>query len=471
MKLRATGLGLGLAWGLVAGLAADAGLSEVVAGPLGAPLAATPSPTPTPAAAAAALAGEALPLSAAAAAPQSPAALAVGVPPAWRLRLPGKSPLILPQLKDGPDGLWPVLQAAHFSGLGVGWSRSTHLLELSRTAALVGRLNLGDPWLFIAGAPGKRVALAGPLRLAQGAPSLDLASLKAVLAALCDPAPAWEAPTPEEALAAAALVRPVTGTADLVLVPTLEPQLAPTAAPTAPSNPGSHVAARPVEKGRVIRTIVVDAGHGGHDPGAHGAHGLREKDVCLDIARRLRAELQRRDPQLMVVMTRDKDEFISLRERTDIANNPNLNADLFVSIHNNASPNRSSRGSQVFFFDSQTSDRAAADLVSRENDETNQLDVLMTDLGKTLVRDQSIGMAKGVMDALGHALRLKHRDLSYAPFYVLARTKMPAVLVEVAFITNPSEEKLLGDPAFREKAAENIAAGLLEYRASQKGGE
>jgi N-acetylmuramoyl-L-alanine amidase len=94
--------------------------------------------------------------------------------------------------------------------------------------------------------------------------------------------------------------------------------------------------------------------------------------------------------------------------------------------------------------------------------------VLMTDLGKTLVRDQSIGMAKGVMDELGRALRLKHRELSYAPFYVLARTKMPAVLVEVAFITNPTEERLLGDPSFREKAAENIAAGLLDYRAASQ---
>ena len=105
--------------------------------------------------------------------------------------------------------------------------------------------------------------------------------------------------------------------------------------------------------------------------------------------------------------------------------------------------------------------------MSRENDQTNELDVLMTDLGKTLVRDQSIGLAKDVMGALGRALRLKHRDLSYAPFYVLARTKMPAVLIEVAFITNRSEEALLGSPAFREKAAANIATGLLEYRGSR----
>jgi hypothetical protein len=168
------------------------------------------------------------------------------VPPAWRLRLPGKSPLILPELKDGNDPLWPVLQAAHFSGLGVGWSRSTHLLELSRGPAVAARLNLGDAWLFLAAGPGRRVALAGPLRLAQGAPSLDQASLKRVLDSLCDPAPAWEAPSPEEALAAAALVRPVSGSAaDLALEPAQEPELAPTAAPAEPL-PEGHVAARPV---------------------------------------------------------------------------------------------------------------------------------------------------------------------------------------------------------------------------------
>jgi N-acetylmuramoyl-L-alanine amidase len=224
--------------------------------------------------------------------------------------------------------------------------------------------------------------------------------------------------------------------------------------------PAAHVAARPLTGGKV-RTIVIDAGHGGYDPGAHGPRGTLEKDVCLDIALKLRHDLNARDPQLRVVMTRDSDTFISLQERTVLANE--AKGDLFVSIHNNASPAQSTHGTQVFFFDSQSSDKAAEDLTMRENGEVNQLDVLMTDLAKSIVRDQSIQFAKGIQNALGIELNLKHRDISYAPFYVLARTQMPAILVEVAFITNPREELLLRDDDFQERVARSITSGVEDY--------
>jgi N-acetylmuramoyl-L-alanine amidase len=234
----------------------------------------------------------------------------------------------------------------------------------------------------------------------------------------------------------------------------------PGAPPWAPSISKSNAAARPLTGAR-IRTIVLDPGHGGKDPGARGPDGLREKDVCLDIALRLRQEIAQRDPGLRVVLTRDRDDFISLQERTAIANRDK--GDLFVSIHNNASPDGDVHGTQVFFFDSQSSDRAASDLSMRENGEANQLDVLMTDLAKSIVRDQSIGFASLVQRAMGRTINLKHRDISYAPFYVLARTEMPAILVEVAFITNPREERLLGDPGFRQRAAASIATGIESY--------
>ncbi|MGH7442089.1 MAG: N-acetylmuramoyl-L-alanine amidase family protein, partial [bacterium] len=189
--------------------------------------------------------------------------------------------------------------------------------------------------------------------------------------------------------------------------------------------------------------------------------GLKEKDVCLDIALRLRTDLERRDPALRVVLTRDGDYFVTLERRTRIANR--AKGDLFVSIHNNASPDPRTHGTQVFFFDSQSSDRAAADLTLRENGETNQLDILMTDLAKSIVRDQSIGFASLVQRALGQALELKRRAVSYAPFYVLARTEMPAILVEVAFITNPREEALLGSARFRAEVASSLAQGIEDY--------
>jgi N-acetylmuramoyl-L-alanine amidase len=223
----------------------------------------------------------------------------------------------------------------------------------------------------------------------------------------------------------------------------------------------AHVAARPLT-GRKVRTVVIDAGHGGYDPGARSRRGLKEKDVCLDIALRFRRELMAAAPDLAVVLTRDRDVYLTLRQRTEIANK--ADADLFISIHNNASVKRESKGSQVFFYDSQSSDRAAADLVARENEEANQLEILMTDLAKSLVRDQSIGFADKVQSKLGKALHLKHRDLAYAPFYVLARTKMPAILVEVAFITHPQEERLLGDPDFRQTVAESLTQGVIDYR-------
>jgi N-acetylmuramoyl-L-alanine amidase len=189
---------------------------------------------------------------------------------------------------------------------------------------------------------------------------------------------------------------------------------------------------------------------------------LREKDVCLDIAVYLREELQRLDKGLRVVLTRDKDVYLTLRQRTEVANQ--ADGDLFISIHNNASRNRSSRGTQVFFYDSQSSDKAAADLAMRENEDANQLEILMTDLAKSLVRDQSIAFASKVQAELGKALRLPNRDLSYAPFYVLARTKMPAILVEVAFISNAQEEALLRSTAFRKQVAGGIARGVAQYR-------
>ncbi|HTB33913.1 MAG TPA: N-acetylmuramoyl-L-alanine amidase, partial [bacterium] len=309
-------------------------------------------------------------------------------------------------------------------------------------------------WLYVA--PAHREALAGPLRLVDGAPALDSDSLRTVLRRFCPPALGFETPSPDEAAASLAMARPHDTPPDPSLEPTDEPEVAATPLPQAQN----LVAARPLN-GRRIRTIVIDPGHGGEDPGAHGPHGLREKDVCLAIALRVKAALAHQ-PDLTVLLTRDTDVFIPLRGRTEFANR--ADADLFVSIHNNASPDPDSHGSQVFFYDSQTSDRAAADLVSRENENGDSLEVLLTDLGKQVVRDQSIRMAKDVQSDLGTAIKLKRRNVSYAPFFVLARTKMPAILVEVAFITNPSEERLLKNESFQQKVADSLAAGLVDYR-------
>lgn len=369
-----------------------------------------------------------------------------------RLSRPGRAPLVLLSL-DPTGDVYAVGPAALYSGLGVNWKASERLLRLERPGAggggespALARLQLGEPWLYDGDF---RVALPGPLTLSAGAPALDRESLRLVLERLCVSPPLLSAPSAEEV--AAEMER---RGAPASSAPDVSPELSlvPTQAPVVYANPNS---------GGRIRTVVLDAGHGGYDPGALGPRGLKEKDVCLDIALRTKASLEALLPGVKVILTRAKDVYIDLKDRTILAND--ANADLFISIHNNASRNRASRGSQVFFYDSQSSDRAARDLVRRENDQVNELEVLMTDLAKSLVRDQSIAFASKVQNELGKALSLKSRNLSYAPFYVLARTKMPAILVEVAFITNPAEEQLLSSAAFRQKVADSLARGVREY--------
>jgi N-acetylmuramoyl-L-alanine amidase len=370
-----------------------------------------------------------------------------------RLNLPGKSPLVLPRLNGPGPLLWlPVKDALIYTGCTVVWRSSARLLQINTPNGAKARLILGEPYLFEALT---RTALAQAPRLEGGTPALAAEDLRRVLERLVNNPPTWEPATQGELGAVYTLYRG-TVPAEPDLVSPVEPQLAP--------SPGSMagVAAKVLSGGK-LKTIVIDAGHGGKDSGALGHGGLREKDTCLDIALRARAELKRLAPDLTVVLTRDRDEFLSLRERTDIANK--LDADLFVSIHNNASPNRKGKGTQVFFYDSATSERAAADLVARENEDVNELEVLLTDIAKGgPIRDQSIGLASRVQTDLGRTLNLSHRDLSYAPFYVLARTKMPAILIEVAFITHREEERLLASEAWRQKVAASVARGVLAYR-------
>jgi N-acetylmuramoyl-L-alanine amidase len=367
-------------------------------------------------------------------------------PLAWRLSLAGRKNLLLRSLdKDRP--LFPVKDAALYSGLSLRWRSSEKLLQVSLPkAGVLAYLVLGNDFFVV---QGRRVGLEGPMVLAQGAPALGPEDLRSLIESMGGARPRWRPVSPQEA----GLVSPASA-----LTPSAQAAAQPTVLPLA--LPTAHASARPLTGAR-IRTIVVDAGHGGKDPGARGPDGLKEKNVCLDIALRLRQELNLRDPDLRVVLTRDHNVFVSLQERTAIANR--AKGDLFVSIHNNASPDEDTHGTQVFFFDSQSSDRAASDISMRENGEANQLDILMTDLAKSIVRDQSIGFASLVQRALGATINLKHRDISYAPFYVLARTEMPAILVEVAFITNPHEERLLADSGFRQKVARSIATGVENY--------
>lgn len=208
------------------------------------------------------------------------------------------------------------------------------------------------------------------------------------------------------------------------------------------------------------KVIILDPGHGGVDPGAIGPSGIYEKDVVLDIA--LKAErLIRQQPGVRVLLTRKDDTFVSLRDRAVFANNNK--ADLFISIHCNASPNRKARGTRTYIYSRVASSKEAAASAKFENRQAGMFEFLLNDLRKGLYELLSIEMAGNIQHSLVKKLKLKWEPTERAPFYVLANTNMPSVLVEVAFISNREEEKKLNDSAFRELVAQGINAGVKEY--------
>lgn len=223
-----------------------------------------------------------------------------------------------------------------------------------------------------------------------------------------------------------------------------------------------------VPAGLRIHAIMIDPGHGGHDPGALG-FGLEEKNLTLQIGRDLRDLFRRRDPALRVGMTRDSDVFIPLQERPEIARR--FGANLFVSIHVNANPIHRFHGVETYFLNL-TNDRHALQVAARENETseqgTNELNDILRDLMRDTTLIESSDLAKTVQASLVSTLREDRgpvRDLGVkqAPFLVLMGSEMPSVLVEVGFITNRSESQRLRDPHYLEQIAEGIYDGLGRY--------
>ncbi|MDO8545983.1 MAG: N-acetylmuramoyl-L-alanine amidase [Nitrospirales bacterium] len=217
-----------------------------------------------------------------------------------------------------------------------------------------------------------------------------------------------------------------------------------------------------------IETIVLDPGHGGKDPGAIGRDGLTEKEVVLDVALRLRDLLRERLGK-RVIMTRDKDEFIELDDRAKFANG--YKADLFVSIHINSHPKRVTKGIEMYHFGI-ASDRRAMEVAARENGDTidhaqDFVDLIKADLALSKRIEESQNLAWetkiAVVNNVGSHYVTEDHGVKTAPFYVLRYTAMPSILAELAFISNPVEERHLRQPAFRQKAAEGLFEGIRNY--------
>jgi N-acetylmuramoyl-L-alanine amidase len=252
------------------------------------------------------------------------------------------------------------------------------------------------------------------------------------------------------------------------VVPTDQAQSASTAAlAPQPTRDGKRSLARVL--GLKVRRIVIDPGHGGHDTGTIGPHGLEEKDVCLDVALRLGRMIEQRLPGAQVVYTRKTDVFVPLQERTAIANQ--AHADLFISIHANSSPDPEARGIETYYLNFATSPEAIA-VAARENATSEETENDLPDLLKKIARNDKIEeskeLAEDIQGSLSQRLELvsrneRNRGVKKAPFVVLIGANMPSVLAEISFLSNPVDERMLRNPAQRERIAMGLYRGIAAY--------
>jgi len=243
----------------------------------------------------------------------------------------------------------------------------------------------------------------------------------------------------------------------------LSPILEKSAGPPCPVIPIPALAAK-----NGPRRIVVDPGHGGKDPGAIGPNGLQEKDVVLTVAKRL-AERLKKELKCEVVLTRDKDVFIPLRERTAIANR--LNADLFISVHANASVKPGLRGLETYYLNFSKNEMAAS-VAARENGtslaEVGELELILFDLMAHAKINESSLLAdkvqKGMVSSLGRRYKqVRDNGVRQGPFHVLLGANMPSILVEIGFISNPQEESWLQAGKYQDGVVEGIIAGVKNF--------
>jgi|GEM_PF-1471044 len=230
-------------------------------------------------------------------------------------------------------------------------------------------------------------------------------------------------------------------------------------APAKPAKPAAPPA---------LRKIVIDPGHGGKDPGAIGLDGVAEKDIVLGVARRLADKLKALG--IDVVLTRKDDRFIPLEERTAIANAES--ADLFISLHVNASPNPEARGVETYYLDN-TTDEAALRMAARENgiarDKISDLQFILSDMVQNLKLEDSITLAHRLQGSVvtqvgGRYGEVRDLGVKKAQFYVLVGARMPSVLVEMFFVTNRVEARALATDEYQQALAEALFDGIKKYQ-------
>ena len=217
-----------------------------------------------------------------------------------------------------------------------------------------------------------------------------------------------------------------------------------------------------------IRTIVVDAGHGGTEDGAHGPGGTLEKHVTLSVARRLKSALEAR-LGVRVILTRDADATVDLDERAAVANNNK--ADLFVSLHANASVRASATGAEVFYLSLEEYGDQAQRVAKGETEAlpvfgggTRDIEVILWEMAQARYIEASAALAKEVESALRERVPMSPRAIQQAPFRVLVGANMPAVLVEMGFITNADQERLLTSEPFQGLIVQSLVESISRFR-------
>lgn len=244
----------------------------------------------------------------------------------------------------------------------------------------------------------------------------------------------------------------------------------PTPTPAAPLDPPPLLDLAPAGG---LRTVVIDAGHGGAEEGAKGPDGTLEKDITLSVARRLKSALEAR-LGLRVILTRDRDEAVGLDERAAVANNNK--ADLFLSLHANASVRPSTAGAEVFYLSLDDYGDEAQRLAQGEGEAlpvfgggSREIEVILWEMAQARYIEQSAALAQTVEGSLRSRVPMSPRAIQQAPFRVLVGANMPAVLVEMGFITNPEQEKQLASDAFQNILVQALVDSVVAFRDSRTG--
>ncbi len=371
-----------------------------------------------------------------------------GSAPRWKLRAQGNELIIdLPwtstELPPRPFYGQEVAPIKAVRIIGIGGGRTQIAIEVEgKTDYAIARLN-SEIVL--------RIAAAGTVR--------NIAAPILVRNARQTPVPVERAPIPREAAA-----KPV------VLPPAPLPS---NEAPPPNPAPRAQLAMAPEPEiiGRPL--VMIDPGHGGYDPGTSSESGMKEKDLALEIAKRLQRALEARG--MRAEMTRSTDVFIPLSERTRLANR--AGADLFVSIHLNSSPNPGTSGIEVYYLNN-TTDRATIRLARMENGgapadygtgEGPNLNYILTDLRQQYKATEAASLARMIdeqavtnLDA-GMGINVNALGAKMGPFYVLVGAHMPAVLVETGFLSNGGEAQRLASPQYQELLADGIATAIAHY--------